>query len=250
MANQTVLCDISEGICTLTLNRPDRLNAWTSEMHSELKDALYQAGANPDVRVIILTGAGRGFCAGADMGGLQAIGGGASPDRKTKAQAGLPGGSTLAEFRMPYSYFPAIPKFIISAINGPAAGLGFIKSGSLRSRPWPRPRPRPTTRWSSPSRPPTSRRASPTSSKSAPPASPGGSRKTPSCAGSGHITNPSRVIGGGAPLYGAEGEGHTRAVSDSDVGISSISSEAFPLRPLRGHLPRKTGEGFRDVSIP
>ncbi|MGE0573427.1 MAG: enoyl-CoA hydratase [Reyranella sp.] len=126
MANQTVLCDIVEGICTLTLNRPDRLNAWTAEMHGDLKDAMYRAGANPDVRVIILTGAGRGFCAGADMGGLQAIGGGASPDRKTRTQPGLPGGSTLAEFRMNYSYFPAIPKFIIAAINGPAAGLGFV----------------------------------------------------------------------------------------------------------------------------
>jgi enoyl-CoA hydratase/carnithine racemase len=60
------------------------------------------------------------------MGNLQAIGGGASPDRRSRTQAGLPGGSTLAEFRMSYSYFPAIPKFIITAINGPAAGLGFI----------------------------------------------------------------------------------------------------------------------------
>ena len=127
MAYQTVLYDVTDRICTITLNRPDKLNAWTRQMHLDLKDAMQTAGADTDVRVIILTGAGRGFCAGADMGGLQAIQAGAgNSDRSTKAQPDLPGGSTLAEFRMNYSYFPAIPKFIIAAINGPAAGLGFV----------------------------------------------------------------------------------------------------------------------------
>jgi enoyl-CoA hydratase/carnithine racemase len=127
MAYETVLYDMAEGICTITLNRPDKLNAWTRQMHVDLKAAMHTAGANRDVRVIILTGAGRGFCAGADMGGLQAIGAGAgNSDRTSKTQPDLPGGSALAEFRMNYSYFPAIPKFIIAAINGPAAGLGFV----------------------------------------------------------------------------------------------------------------------------
>jgi enoyl-CoA hydratase/carnithine racemase len=127
MAYETVLYDVAERVCTITLNRPDKLNAWTRQMHLDLKDAMHTAGADPEVRVIILTGAGRGFCAGADMGGLQAIqAGGGSSDRSTKAQSDLPGGSGLAEFRMNYSYFPAIPKFIIAAINGPAAGLGFV----------------------------------------------------------------------------------------------------------------------------
>jgi len=125
-AYDTVLYDVADGICTITLNRPEKLNAWTRQMHFDLKDAIQKAGADPDVCAIILTGAGRGFCAGADMGGLQAIGTDASVDRSSKAATDLPGGSTLAEFRMPYSYFPAIPKFIIAAINGPAAGLGFV----------------------------------------------------------------------------------------------------------------------------
>ncbi|CAN5906521.1 enoyl-CoA hydratase [soil metagenome] len=126
MAYETILYDVSERICTVTLNRPDKLNAWTRQMHLDLKEAMHKAGTDPEVRAIILTGAGRGFCAGADMGGLQAIGAGAGLDRSSRAEASVPGGSTLAEFRMNYSYFPAIPKFIITAINGPAAGLGFV----------------------------------------------------------------------------------------------------------------------------
>ena len=126
MAYETVLYDVADRICTITLNRPERLNAWTRQMHLDLRDAMHKAGGDPEVRVIILTGAGRGFCAGADMGGLQAIGAGGTVDRSPQAVPTLPGGSTLAEFRMNYSYFPSIPKFIIAAINGPAAGLGFI----------------------------------------------------------------------------------------------------------------------------
>ena len=127
MTYETVLYEVSGRICTISLNRPEKLNAWTRQMHFDLRDAMHRAGADPEVRVIILTGAGRGFCAGADMGGLQAIGaGGGNADRSTRATPVLPGGSTLPEFKMNYAYFPSIPKFIIAAINGPAAGLGFV----------------------------------------------------------------------------------------------------------------------------
>ena len=126
MGYETVLYDLSDCICTITLNRPEKLNAWTRQMHVDLKDAMQTAGADPQVRAIILTGAGRGFCAGADMGGLQAIGAGAGADRATKVEPTLPGGSTLADFKMTYAYFPSIPIFIIAAINGPAAGLGMV----------------------------------------------------------------------------------------------------------------------------
>ena len=126
MAYETVLYDVAGRICTIALNRPEKLNAWTRQMHRDLKDAMHTAGADPEVRAIILTGSGRGFCAGADMSSLQAIGAGASADRSSKTAPALQGGSTLPEFKMSYSYFPAIPKFIIAAINGPAAGLGFV----------------------------------------------------------------------------------------------------------------------------
>jgi enoyl-CoA hydratase/carnithine racemase len=126
MAYETVLYDVADRVCTITLNRPEKLNAWTRQMHLDLRDAMQKAGGDENVRAIVLTGAGRGFCAGADMGGLQAIGAGGTAERSTTLHPDLPGGSTLAEFRMTYSYFPAIPKFIIAAINGPAAGLGFV----------------------------------------------------------------------------------------------------------------------------
>jgi enoyl-CoA hydratase/carnithine racemase len=127
MTYETVLYDVADGICTVTLNRPDKLNAWTRQMHADLKDAMHTAGASADVRAIVLTGAGRGFCAGADMGGLKATSeSGTVGDRSAKPQATLADGSALAEFRMTYSYFPSIPKFIIAAINGPCAGLGLI----------------------------------------------------------------------------------------------------------------------------
>ena len=126
MTYETVLYEVADRICTITLNRPEKLNAWTRQMHLDLRDAMQNAGTDDAVRAIILTGAGRGFCAGADMGGLQAIGAGQSADRSTNVHPDLPGGSALPEFRMTYSYFPAIPKFIIAAINGPAAGLGFV----------------------------------------------------------------------------------------------------------------------------
>ena len=95
MAYETVLYDVADRICTITLNRPDKLNAWTRQMHLDLKDAMHRAGADPEVRAIILTGSGRGFCAGADMGGLQAIGAGASADRSSKTSPSLQGLSLI-----------------------------------------------------------------------------------------------------------------------------------------------------------
>lgn len=130
MTYETVLYDTADGIATIQLNRPERLNAWTRAMQVDLRDAMHRAAADADVRAIILTGAGRGFCAGADMSVLTA----ASDNRKGATGDSLPTdpippmGSTRADFRMPHSYFPSIPKPIVAAINGPCAGLGFVVS--------------------------------------------------------------------------------------------------------------------------
>ena len=80
---EVVQLEIQDGVAMLTLDRPDRLNAWTREMENRYFDLLEHCGADVDVRAIVVTGAGRGFCAGADMDDLQDLGdgGGASPER-------------------------------------------------------------------------------------------------------------------------------------------------------------------------
>ncbi|HWA89826.1 MAG TPA: enoyl-CoA hydratase [Rhizomicrobium sp.] len=122
MAHEHILYDLAEGVATITLNRPDRLNAWTETMHREVKAAMRDASDDASVRVIVLTGAGRGFCAGADMDRLQTIQGGerAQPvETPFDAKAG-------DDFSKTYSYFPAVPKPIVAAINGACAGLGLV----------------------------------------------------------------------------------------------------------------------------
>src|SRR4030088_2334914 len=77
--SEVVQCEVREGVALLTLNRPERLNAWTGEMEREYFGLLEECGGSEGVRVIVVTGAGRGFCAGADMQELQAIGDGEVP---------------------------------------------------------------------------------------------------------------------------------------------------------------------------
>ena len=111
MAYDTVLYDVTDRICTIALNRPEKLNAWTRQMHFDLKDAMHRAGADPEVRAIILTGSGRGFCAGADMGGLQAIGaGGGTADRSTKAAPGTARGQHPARVQDGVFLLPGDPE--------------------------------------------------------------------------------------------------------------------------------------------
>lgn len=129
-AYQEILADLEDGILTLTLNRPDRLNAWTGVMEEECRQAITQAGSDNAVRCIVITGAGRGFCAGADMGGLQEIGdeaGDSAPEIAEPPRA-APGDSEDLETLYPgrFGYLYRCPKPIIAAINGPCAGIGLI----------------------------------------------------------------------------------------------------------------------------
>ena len=73
MTYQHILYEVSDKIATITLNRPDRMNAWTATMERDVRHAMEAAAGDDNVRVIVLTGAGRAFCAGADMEALQAI---------------------------------------------------------------------------------------------------------------------------------------------------------------------------------
>lgn len=114
MPYQTILFDITDSIATITLNRPDKLNSFTEDMHAELREALQQVRAQSAVRVLVLTGAGRGFCAGQDLS-ERVMSDSSAPDL----------GATLTR-----NYNPLVlglrdlPIPVISAINGVAAGAG------------------------------------------------------------------------------------------------------------------------------
>lgn len=121
MEYEEIAYEVADRVLTITLDRPDRLNAFTYRMHKELLDAFDRADADDDVRAIVVTGRGRGFCAGADLGAGgetfdttadgSAIGG--DPNRRHRDEGGL---VALRIFRS--------LKPVIGAINGPAVGVG------------------------------------------------------------------------------------------------------------------------------
>jgi enoyl-CoA hydratase/carnithine racemase len=112
--NDVVLMTVDQGVALITLNRPDRLNAWVPEMQVAYFDLLEQCAAREDVRAIVLTGAGRGFCAGADMQSLQGLAGGNGERPSARND----------ERRVTFPL--TIPMPIVAAINGPCAGLGLV----------------------------------------------------------------------------------------------------------------------------
>jgi len=111
-----LLKEIKGNVGILTLNRPKRLNAWTEGMKKRLFDSLLEFEKDSTVRVIVITGAGRGFCAGADMMGLQAKSGAKSKKKKEKIQDEYDNRTVI--------FATTIKKPIICAINGPVAGIG------------------------------------------------------------------------------------------------------------------------------
>ena len=124
--NEAVLFEKKEGVATVTLNRPDRLNAVNDEIRAGLREKLDDACKDDEVKVIIVTGAGRGFCAGADMDGLAATSEGKSQGEQVEAEQRNYAANNVKGFDGGFSYFPTLPKPVIAAINGPAAGVGFI----------------------------------------------------------------------------------------------------------------------------
>lgn len=112
-----VLFDVADGVATITLNRPDKLNAYTTEMGDAVYDAFQRVREDDAVRAVILTGAGRGFCAGVDLEHLKAhqAGGNASKGPKLGEEAFLQ--------KLPLELVE-FPKPVIAAVNGAAIGVG------------------------------------------------------------------------------------------------------------------------------
>jgi enoyl-CoA hydratase/carnithine racemase len=130
MGYEQILYEVKDRVATVTLNRPDKLNAWTAVMGREVRQAMDEAARDEAVRVIVLTGAGRGFCAGADMQLLSGIVGAGrqEPGEAPAAREAAADPAIRPDFRGPYAYFPMVPKPIIAALNGATAGLGLVVS--------------------------------------------------------------------------------------------------------------------------
>lgn len=115
MTFDTVLFSIEQGVALLSLNRPDQLNSFNTQMHSEVREALQQIRQRSDVRVLLLTAEGRGFCAGQDLSDRQVAPGAAMPDL----------GESIEKFYNPLvRALRDLPMPVICAVNGVAAGAG------------------------------------------------------------------------------------------------------------------------------
>ncbi len=132
-AFEQILYEVDDPVATITLNRPEQLNAWTARMGHEVAAAIGQAERDPAVVGIILTGAGRGFCAGADLGMLASVTAtdGDADSRESaaaqivEASVDVPGDPDAgADLRGTYTYLMSVAKPVIAAINGPVAGMG------------------------------------------------------------------------------------------------------------------------------
>lgn len=120
-----MLYEVDAHVATITLNRPDRLNAWTWRMNLAYRSALERAAVDDEVRVVVVTGAGRGFCSGADTDALAAHAARGGYESGLPGEAASPGYGVRPELDAELVYHWGIPKPIVAAVNGPAAGIGF-----------------------------------------------------------------------------------------------------------------------------
>lgn len=127
MQYRDILYQVEDPVAVITMNRPERLNAFTVTMLAEIRHAVAAAEDDPRVVGIILTGAGRGFCAGMDMQALDEISAAANMmDDSNAALAAEPGDPAMGpDFSIAYTYLLKVRKPVIAAVNGPCAGLGF-----------------------------------------------------------------------------------------------------------------------------
>lgn len=120
---EEILYSVEDPVATITLNRPRYLNAWTQRMAAEVRHAVAQAESDPAVVGIIITGAGRAFCAGADMNNLSTLTEGGRLESDFSALEVRRADPLPDDFSGEYTYLLAVKKPIIAAINGPIAGM-------------------------------------------------------------------------------------------------------------------------------
>ena len=122
MSYQQILYEVRDRIASVTLNRPDQLNAWTDVMAEEVYQATHAAAADENVRVIILTGAGRAFCAGGDITGFKSENPRQLIDKLPRAYDF----SRRPDYQSRTAYFPSLSKPVIAMLNGATAGIGLV----------------------------------------------------------------------------------------------------------------------------
>ncbi|HEX4865850.1 MAG TPA: enoyl-CoA hydratase-related protein, partial [Acidimicrobiales bacterium] len=120
---EEIIYSVEDPVATITLNRPRYLNAWTQRMAAEVRHAVAQAESDPSVVGIIITGAGRAFCAGADMNNLTALTEGGRLETDFSALEVCRADPLPDDFSGEYTYLLAVSKPIVAAINGPIAGM-------------------------------------------------------------------------------------------------------------------------------
>lgn len=126
MTDPVVLSGTADGIATITLNRPHRLNAWTGRMHAAYREAVAAAEGDHAARVIVVTGAGRGFCAGADVAALEQEAEAGHYNDGLSEEPARPGWGVRPDFDHPFAFHLGLTKPVIAMVNGPAAGVGFV----------------------------------------------------------------------------------------------------------------------------
>ena len=122
MSFQNIIYEMKDQVATVTLNRPDKMNSLNDDLADEIKEAMYKADDDEEVRVIVLTGAGRAFCAGGDITGFADI----VPEELPKKSSGSFDMNRRPDYQSRHVYFPAISKPIIAMINGAVAGMGML----------------------------------------------------------------------------------------------------------------------------